>query len=368
VNWQGTSLWAAGGVIVGLGGAAAAGIAIASDATNGLYLSWDEQYILASGDIRAQRVDFAGSAQWGSDGLVVCNVPGRQSQAAMDGWGALGAVVTWTDERLLNPGIYAQRINVAGTPQWAANGAAVPLTSSNGSPAVRTDGSQAYVSATTNPIQLEKLDSNGAQVWGIDVASIDGTAPKLVSDGSGGVNVVWNAVTGGDDDIYDRRILPSGTPAWVFAFRLNTDNVNNMYSVATTDGAGGIYAAWSDVRTGTDQIYLSRVTVDGMVPALGVERRTPRALLLGPARPQPAHADVQVDLDLPDARQVHASIVDAAGRTVSTLLDGGTIAAGRHALRWDGRDRRGTPVPPGLYFLLVRAPSERASRRIVITR
>jgi hypothetical protein len=78
-------------------------------------------------DVYAQRLNSNGNALWGTNGVSVCNAPGRQgnAQAVADGVG--GVFITWGDDRLgLDaPDIYAQRLDANGAPLWAVNGVAI---------------------------------------------------------------------------------------------------------------------------------------------------------------------------------------------------------------------------------------------------
>ena len=86
-------------------------------------------------------------------------------------------------------------------------------------------------------------------------------------------------------------------------------------------------------------------------------------LSLGPLAPNPFRAVTRLAFTLRDDAAVRVSVRDPAGRSVRTLADGDWLAAGAHAVEWDGRRDDGRVAAPGLYFLLVQVPgrSERAS-------
>jgi len=86
-------------------------------------------------------------------------------------------------------------------------------------------------------------------------------------------------------------------------------------------------------------------------------------LSLGTLAPNPFRAATRLAFTLHEDGPVRVSVVDPAGRCVRTLADGDWLAAGAHAVEWDGRHQDGRLSAPGLYFLLVQAPgrSERAS-------
>lgn len=90
----------------------------------------------------------------------------------------------------------------------------------------------------------------------------------------------------------------------------------------------------------------------------------------GPAlevRPNPAAAFASVAFRLPVAEPVHLAVYDLLGRRVSVLRDAWTTA-GPHALRWEGRDERGVPVPSGVYLVRLLTPTRSAVQRMVVVK
>ncbi len=76
--------------------------------------------------------------------------------------------------------------------------------------------------------------------------------------------------------------------------------------------------------------------------------------LLGRARPNPSAREVEIHLALPAAGHARVEVVDVRGRVVARLVDG-TLAAGDHPLRWDGRDDRGADAGAGIFWIRARA-------------
>ena len=79
------------------------------------------------------------------------------------------------------------------------------------------------------------------------------------------------------------------------------------------------------------------------------------ALTLGLVGPNPFRAITRLAFTLRDDGPVRVSIHDAAGRLVRTLADGDWLAAGPHAVEWDGKRDDGRRSEPGLYFVFVRS-------------
>ena len=91
-------------------------------------------------------------------------------------------------------------------------------------------------------------------------------------------------------------------------------------------------------------------------------------LTLGRAFPNPVHVAAAIPFSLGDAMTVNIDIIDVAGRRVRTLVNGQSLAAGDHAIRWDGRDASGRPVVGGVYLYRVETPSGSASGKLVLRR
>jgi hypothetical protein len=86
-------------------------------------------------------------------------------------------------------------------------------------------------------------------------------------------------------------------------------------------------------------------------------------------RPNPGRGPARVDLSVaagPGATAVaaEATLFDVRGRVVSTLHRG-PLAAGVTTIPWDGRDREGGVVAPGLYFLRLSTPIGAFVARVV---
>jgi hypothetical protein len=80
--------------------------------------------------------------------------------------------------------------------------------------------------------------------------------------------------------------------------------------------------------------------------------------------PNPSERATNIEFQLPARATVRVEVVDVAGRRVSLLMDRG-LDAGRHSMRWDGRDMAGNRVAPGVYLVRVSTGGAAATRKIV---
>jgi len=87
-------------------------------------------------------------------------------------------------------------------------------------------------------------------------------------------------------------------------------------------------------------------------------------MTLEPARPNPSSGLTSLRFTLPREGRVRLVLVDVAGRSVRVLFDG-SLGAGDHEARWDGRDDSGARAAAGLYWARLEAGGEVAVRRLV---
>jgi hypothetical protein len=83
--------------------------------------------------------------------------------------------------------------------------------------------------------------------------------------------------------------------------------------------------------------------------------------------PNPFNPGATLRLRLESAAAVRLRLFDARGRLVRTLHDG-PLAAGRHALVWDGADERGRARASGVYLAEMSAAGLRQTRKLVLVR
>lgn len=250
---------------------------LVSDSTGGAIIVW-EDYRSGSGDIYAQRIDSTGVVRWTTDGVPVSTAAGNQLSPQLVGDGSGGAIIVWEDYRGGSGDIYAQRIDSAGTAQWAANGVLVSGAAGNQRlPQIVSDGAggaimawEDYRSGSNTDIYAQRVDASGAMTWSADGVvlaneSHDQFSPKLVSDTANGAVVAWEDFrNAGDYDIYAQRIDGSGAVQWT-ANGISACNVasNQLLTAMVADGAGGAILAWEDYRNGNADVYAQRINSGG---------------------------------------------------------------------------------------------------------
>jgi len=191
-------------------------------------VAWQDKRNGTDYNVYAQRINAAGQVQWTANGVAVCTASGSQSAVDMTSDGISGAIIAWKDLRSTSYDVYAQKINLAGIIQWAANG--IGIVTSSGvqlNPNAVGDGSGGAIitwedsSLGTSDIKTQRVDGAGILQWisgGIIIGSApnDQTSPKNISDGAGGCIYAWQDKRNtGDLDIYAHRLYGNGTAAGI---------------------------------------------------------------------------------------------------------------------------------------------------------
>jgi hypothetical protein len=78
--------------------------------------------------------------------------------------------------------------------------------------------------------------------------------------------------------------------------------------------------------------------------------------------PNPSRDVVTIQWFAPRSGPARLELLDVAGRRIRTM-DLGSVARGEGTTRWDGRDARGAPGAPGVYFARLTVGTETVTAR-----
>jgi hypothetical protein len=153
-----------------------------------------------------------------------------------------------------------------------------------------------------------------------------------------------NAAPGGQDEHLGPVLFPSP----------------NYYAVA-------VYKNGAADRTKGGQYELVFSTGGSAVDAPETVAAPAEFALAAPS-PNPFRTDgTTVRFDLPRPTDAQVSVYDLAGRRVATLTEG-ALPAGRHSVRWDGRDVTGRRVGAGVYFVRLESAGFSRTRKVTLLR
>ena len=123
IDPDGSLLWGAAGLPVCTADGNQMRPVLAADSTAGVWLAWQDDRNVARA-IYTQHVSWEGYTLLPADGMAVCPTSSDQTGATVSADTSGGVFVAWIDNRS-GTDIYAQRLDVMGTRQWAAAGFAL---------------------------------------------------------------------------------------------------------------------------------------------------------------------------------------------------------------------------------------------------
>jgi hypothetical protein len=290
VNSAGTPQWTADGVMIRGPGLTNGGQnqKMVPDGSGGAIVTWEDGRSMAGQEVFAQRVLANGGVQWLANGIKVRSnsvIPnsGFIPQLIQDGSG--NVIITWQDNRA-GPtwGIYAQKVSLAGAPQWTANGVEIraPGITDFPYPQITSDSSGGAIVTWVDDrsgqknIYARKINASGAPQWTANGVMVRGAAvagnaysPRIVSDGAGGALIAWEEDRSSPQyTVFAQKVSAAGKTLWTsngVAIR-GAGVPGDAYSVEmVSDGSGGALMSWEDLRSGRSDIYAQRVaasTVD----------------------------------------------------------------------------------------------------------
>ena len=274
---------------------------IASDGSGGVYIVWSDGRNSSSvgADIYVQRLTGDGKAAngWPSGGVPICSAPANQEQPTLVADGTGGVIVCWRDHRneptdyFLGYGdIYAQHVLPDGriATGWPVDGLPVCLAPfGQDLPVIVEDGVGGAIivwrdfrTYTGSNVYAERVSRAGLLLWGngsgVAVGAVPGFQwyPNAVTDGSHGAYVGWEGGNpGSPSGVYLAHVGEGGKPFFGWAqggrYMEGSGLVNPESAVLTSDGAGGVWVAWTQAPAALTQnytIYLSRYSATGTAP------------------------------------------------------------------------------------------------------
>lgn len=281
VDRNGDFVWVQDGIDICSEDSAQGAPVIVSDMQGGGIVVWGDTRN-GSQDSYAQRINANGVKLWDEDGVSVCVEPHLQDDFTSISDGNGGAIIVWEDWRSGNQDIYAQKLSAEGKAVWEDNGIAVFQGEGDQyDPAIISDGNGGMyvvwwdISTPDWNIMAHRINSKGIAVLDtpIPICSAKGNqgAPTLVSDGTGGVYCIWSDYRNDPNifttaQIYAQHISATGNALWKKnGIPISQLSANQQQHRCVDDGEGGFIVVWIDDRDIFPDIYAQRVNVEGNI-------------------------------------------------------------------------------------------------------
>ncbi len=250
-----------------------------ADGKGGLIIVWEDYRTGKDWDVYAQRVDDSDNPLWTPNGQPISIASNNQRRLRMVGYDT-HVIVVWNDRRGRGSwDIYAQAVNFDGQVLWEKDGIPICVnTSDQSTQAVVSDGEGGIVvvwederrSTEFQDLYLQRVNALGEPMWeqdGIPVFPSESlqSEPVLISDELGGFYVVWWDVIGTDQwNIMAYRISNDGKPFWDTPVLITPkDGIQGVHRVVP-DSEGGIIVVWQIYENFiNDQLYGQRISPDG---------------------------------------------------------------------------------------------------------
>ena len=363
---------------------------IVPDGSGGAYLGYRGIPWELGWDVFAQHLDASGNLLWDA-GVPLCTAVGIQNDVRIVGLESGGAIFVWEDARAVEMGdsllallasdIYAQKIDVAGTPQWAANG--IPISSVLGdqsAPEVALDGDGNILIIWEDfrlaalDLYIQKITPDGQILFaanGIPFcdAAYDQSAARIIPDEQNGSYVVWDdSRSGSSTDIFGIRLdaegvvapphwMPDGNPISAY---FNKQNL----AAPVGDYHGGMIVVWQDKRSsGKDEVinlYAQRANDFRVGVEEPVISAPPAAFRLYEPYPNPFNPAVQLRYQIERSGHVRLAIYDLLGKEVAVLKDGWQLAGAAEILWKPGE------IASGIYFARLNFNGRQAQQKLLL--
>lgn len=277
-------------------------VSMNSGTADGCLAVWEDARVNANMDeVYAQKVSPLGAEMWTANGMKICGDAGSDSlgptghtsnQPCLASDLSGGLICAWEDTRnsdndRMHDDVYAGRVLANGTLTWSGTSGVVVANGpdSQDNPVIASDNNGAmvvYQDAQNNGqgLRSQKLAmSNGGRLLpdtGVVVVTglnQSGRRPLAIAMSSGRVACVWEDYRGQDwycglryqilDNLGHAQEEANGAPiapdnegySWV-----TQDNAQ-----LCSDGSGGFFVVWQDLRTGTRQIRIGHVNAAGNI-------------------------------------------------------------------------------------------------------
>jgi hypothetical protein len=351
---------------------------IFSDGSGGAVIGWYDTRNESDGtsvsDIYAQRISASGSALWTANGVSICKQYRMQSSPVITSDGVGGFIFAWDDERNLdntypyNSDIFAQRVNINGVVQWAANGIGIcTTTTKQTNVCITSDMAGGAViawqdwSGFSNYVYFQHVDGNGTILLaggGLPIGSGGKSEPVVFSDGNGGTFLTWIDNRGSSQvtDIYAQHLDASCTEQWAFGgVPVSTAFSSQLRHHSVYDGNGGIIVAWEDYRNVNIDIYAQHLKSDGtcgssVTTGTMVIKADPEISIF----PNPFVDELSIDLSyISQDSPVVVTLLDASGKVVNISSGNGIMKMNLGMLK------------PASYLLSIRYEGHQVNRLIV---
>ena len=217
-------------------------------------------------------------------------------------------------------------------------------------------------------------DTGGESSWNEYAASKDGYAPLFLDEHSVTAGKQLEAVREGVEDyeyfaMLDREIRKAGEQGVTGPEVEEARRLLERLPVTVLEAAGRETHWLSGIdRTLADEAriqVLEALTELTALTAVAQPASRPHEFRLEQNHPNPFNPETMIGFSVRGRGDVELAIYNLAGQRARTLLSA-VLEAGKHSVRWDGRDDDGRKLASGVYVYRLRAGEQVGTRRLLL--
>jgi len=187
-----------------------------------------------------------------------------------------GAIYVWSDTKLGERDLYAQKVDAQGNLVWGAPLMIDGKPDRQEDPVITETSDGNYIIAwiefsfeIEGDVFAQKINNAGQLLWqtgGVPISTYPGVqiALNIEPDATGGAYIVWVDSRNPGKDLYGQRIDGNGVTQWTtdgipIANGTGDEEQNTMWE----DGTGGLIIAYTYSLSGADDLYYKRFLANG---------------------------------------------------------------------------------------------------------
>lgn len=187
-----------------------------------------------------------------------------------------GAIFVWSDTKLGERDLYAQKVDAQGNMVWGQPLAVDQKPDRQEDPVITKTSDGNFIIAwiefnfdQDGDVYAQKINHQGQLLWQTGGKPVCTTVGGQISlniepDAAGGAYIVWEDSRNPGKDIYGQRIDSAGEPVWtVDGIPIANSGGNESQNTMWADGQGGMMIAYHNVYSNEEDIYLKRFLPSG---------------------------------------------------------------------------------------------------------
>jgi hypothetical protein len=351
---------------------------VAVDSENGLHCVWQREGYGSTPNSEVWYKHAAPGGGWGGTAINVSSSYGASEYPTLTIDPDDNVYVFWKDsgEDIFSDKKVLLRKCTKGI-GWDAEYTNVSNTTGNGSYATMDPCAVADTGGTVHLVWKDSQTGNREVfykacvdgVWDATPTNISGTStasgrPSISVDDRGCLYVVWEEKTDGIHyDIVHRTRGSAG--GWSEMVNISESaGVDSRSASALPVTGPALCCVWTEGESVPYDIAFYYEETTGVAET---EAGDGNLLRLRRNHPNPFSSTTTIRYELPEPGRVNATVYDACGRRVRTIVSE-RRAAGTHEIIWDGKNDSGADLAAGVYFCTVACGGRRATTRMVIVR